>query len=164
MPSPVESTSDAAKNVGAQMIGVVHQAHQTSPQSAAFPGGGCDFSDHIVCRGLKVAALAIISNLAVTDDNRTACSKLRFVPRLVALLDSSVPADVSSMAVSALAQLVLLDVNRLKCWRCGGVERLKAIVDRNLPRVSEVARQAVQVGIISHLQLVPCDVTLFLFS
>ena len=95
-------------------------------------------------RGLKVAALATISNLAVTDDNKAACSRLRVVPRLVALLDRSVPADVAHMAVSALAQLVLTDVNRLKCWRCGGVERLKALVDRGLPRVSDVARQAVQ--------------------
>jgi hypothetical protein len=111
---------------------------ETTGMSEGHPGA---------CRGLKVAALATISNLAVTDENKTVCSKLRFVPRLVALLDRSVPADVSSMAVSALAQLVLLDVNRLKCWRCGGVEKLKAIVDCSLPRVSEVARQAVQVSL-----------------
>jgi hypothetical protein len=74
-----------------------------------------------------------------------ACSKLGAVPRLVALLDRSVPLDIASMAVSALSQLVLKDVNRLKCWRSGGIEKLKAMVDRGLPRVSDVAQESVRV-------------------
>jgi Armadillo/beta-catenin-like repeat len=87
------------------------------------------------CRGLKVAALATVANLAVLEANKAACSKLRVVPRLVALLDRSVPSDVRAMATGALTQLVLKDVNRLKCWRSGGVEKLKAIVDSKAPRV-----------------------------
>lgn len=96
------------------------------------------------CRGLKVAALAALSNLVILGANKRATACMKAVPRLVTLL-SSPSSSVSAMAVGAIHQLVQHDANRLKTWRCGGPDKLKAIVDKNLPHVSGIAGEAIQV-------------------
>eukprot|EP00892_Ulva_mutabilis_P008407 jgi/Ulvmu1/5939/UM026_0061.1 len=114
---------------------------QLSTTNALLRLVSCLYGKH---RGLKVAALATISNLVVLDSNKRAIAYMKAVPRLVTLLSSS-SASVSAMAVGAVHQLVQHDANRLKTWRCGGPDKLKAIVDAGQPHVSDIASEAIQV-------------------
>lgn len=98
-----------------------------------------------MCRALKVAALGTLANMVTLDANKAACSRLRAVPRLVALLSQQASPAVSTNAIAAIALLVRNDANRLKSWRCGAVEKLKSHVSGGVPHVSAVAAEAIQV-------------------
>lgn len=104
--------------------------------------------NYTACSGLKVAALAALSNLVVLDANKRSVSCMKAVPRLVTLLSSSSP-SVSAMAVGAIHQLVQHDANRLKTWRCGGPDKLKAIVDKGQPHISDIASEAIQARVLN---------------
>lgn len=64
------------------------------------------------CRALKVAALGTLANMVTLDANKVACSRLRAVPRLVALLSQQASPAVSTNAIAAIALLVRNDANR----------------------------------------------------
>jgi hypothetical protein len=83
--------------------------------------------------------------MVTLDSNKAACSRLRAVPRLVALLSNAASPAVSYGAIGAINLLVRNDENRLKSWRCGAVEKLKSHVSANVPHVSGVAQEAIQV-------------------